>query len=59
LDITTPSDSKQLLFKGLGTMISQNHTESQTTYEIALSGMEHKLEDMKLVCAPFWDGDRL
>lgn len=52
-------DLSSLLFKGFGYELSKSNTESENRYQINLVGLQQKLEDIKLVCAPFWDGDKL
>ena len=47
------------LFTGYGMELNANVSESSHTIGIRLEGIQKKLEDMKLICVPFWDGDRL
>ena len=48
-----------LFFKGYALDISDSVSESSDTMTINLCGVDKKLEDMKLVNCPFWDGDKL
>ena len=47
------------IFTGYGMEIKKTDSESSHTVGINLLGVQKKLEDMKLIAAPFWDGDRL
>ena len=47
------------LFKGFGMELSTSDSEGNYQISVNLEGMQRKLSDMKLACAPFWDGDRL
>lgn len=47
------------IFKGFAMQISRDGSENNYNIGISLFGAQRKMEDMKLVCAPFWDGDRL
>lgn len=51
-------DTKNI-FTGYGMEIKKTDSESNHTVSINLLGVQKKLEDMKLIAAPFWDGDRL
>ena len=46
-------------FKGFVLSASNSVSESNATISLQLCGMDKKLEDMKLVNCPFWDGDKL
>ena len=39
--------------------MSKSLSDNNYQYTINLVGMQQKIDDMKLVCAPFWDGDKL
>lgn len=47
------------IFTGYGMELKKNESESSHSVSINLVGVQKKLEDMKLIAAPFWDGDRL
>lgn len=47
------------LFKGFGMEITTENQQNNYNIGVNLAGTQKKLQDMKLVCAPFWDGDRL
>lgn len=46
-------------FKGFAMEIGTNESESNSEITVNLYGIQKKLADLKLICAPFWDGDRL
>lgn len=58
-DITLPAPTTQQLFSGFAMELSTNDGENNYNIGVNLAGINRKLEDMKLICAPFWDGDRL
>lgn len=47
------------IFSGYGMALSTNDGDNNYNISVELVGINRKLEDMKLICAPFWDGDRL
>ena len=47
------------LFSGYAMELSTNDGDNSYNIGVNLYGINRKLEDMKLICAPFWDGDRL
>ncbi len=47
------------LFRGYAMELSTSDSESSYAINAQLAGVNKKMEDMKLICAPFWDGDRL
>jgi hypothetical protein len=47
------------IFTGLAMGVNDNTSEGSDTWTIQLYGLEKKLEDIKLVNAPFWDGDQI
>ena len=47
------------VFTGYAMEVQNTMSESQASIGIKLVGIEKKLEDMKLVNCPYWDGDRL
>ena len=47
------------VFSGIAMEISDNLSEGSDTLTISLFGLEKKLDDIKLVNAPFWDGDEI
>lgn len=47
------------LFSGYGMEISTSDSESNYGITVQLHGVNKKMEDMQLICCPFWDGDRL
>jgi hypothetical protein len=47
------------LFSGYGMEISTSDSENNYSINVQLQGVYKKMEDMQLLCAPFWDGDRL
>ncbi len=47
------------IFKGFAMELATNDSEGQYQITVNLEGSQRKLSDMKLACAPFWDGDRL
>lgn len=51
--------SHPILFRGIGYELSKSNNENSNQYVINVVGMQKKLQDMKLICAPFWDGDQL
>lgn len=50
---------KHDLFSGYAMELSTSDAENNYGINVNLVGINKKLEDMKLICAPFWDGDRL
>lgn len=59
LNIQVGTGPAQMLFKGIGLQMSKSLSDNNYQYTINLVGMQQKIDDMKLVCAPFWDGDKL
>lgn len=57
--IPSSSSTVEPLFSGFALELSTNDGENGYNIGVNLSGINRKLEDMKLICAPFWDGDRL
>lgn len=55
----TDGETGDNIFTGYGMEIKKTDSESSHTVGINLLGVQKKLEDMKLIAAPFWDGDRL
>jgi len=47
------------IFSGIAMEIKDNVSEGSDTLDISLYGIEKKLEDIKLINVPFWDGDPL
>lgn len=47
------------LFSGYGMELATNNSENSYNIGVNLYGINKKLEDMRLICCPFWDGDRL
>jgi hypothetical protein len=47
------------LCKGYAMELSTSDSESSYAINAQFAGVNKKMEDMKLICAPFWDGDRL
>ena len=47
------------IFRGYGMEIATAGSDSDYRLSVKLEGVQRKMSDMKLVCAPFWDGDRL
>lgn len=47
------------IFKGYAMQIARDNSQNSYNIGINLYGAQKKMEDMKLICAPFWDGDRL
>lgn len=47
-----------LIFKGYALQTSNNVTENSATMNVTLVGVQKKLDDIKLINAPFWDGDK-
>ena len=47
------------IFSGYGLEASTSGTEGNYAISVKLEGVQRKMSDMNLVCAPFWDGDRL
>ena len=56
IDYSNPNSS---IFKGYGMEITTESQQNNYSIRVNLAGIQRKIEDMKLVCAPFWDGDRL
>jgi len=52
-------DAFSPLFSGYGMEISTADNESSYGIGVNLYGINKKMEDMKVICCPFWDGDRL
>lgn len=52
-------DDKSTIFRGYGMQLSTSDSENNYSINGQLYGINRKMEDMKLICAPFWDGDRL
>ena len=50
---------KGLIFKGYALQTSNNLSENSATMSVSLVGVERKLQDIKMINAPFWDGDLL
>ena len=60
IDLAVVDDGvKSNLFSGYAMELSTNDGENNYNIGVNLFGVNRKLEDMKLICAPFWDGDRL
>ena len=57
--LITSDDSDFCIFKGYAMQAATNNSENNYSVGINLIGTQRKMQDMKLVCAPFWDGDRL
>ena len=55
---STMNDYKSL-FKGYAMQVSTNNSENSYSIGINLIGVQRKMQDMKMICAPFWDGDKL
>lgn len=51
--------SQSNVFKGYALESKKSGSENNNTISIGLAGVQKKLEDLKLIAAPFWDGDRL
>lgn len=47
------------LFSGYAMELSTNDSEGSCNIGVNLYGVNRKAEDMQLICAPMWDGDRL
>lgn len=47
------------IFKGYVLDIRNQVSEGGHTIDCSLQGIQKKLSDMKLICAPYWDGDKL
>lgn len=47
------------IFCGYGLEIGTTGSDGDYHMSVKLEGVQRKMNDMKLVCAPFWDGDRL
>lgn len=52
-------DKSSHLFSGYAMEINTNDSEGSYSISAKLAGIDRKMSDMKLFCAPFWDGDRL
>jgi len=50
---------KYNLFSGYGMELATTDSDNNYTVGVNLAGINRKLEDMRIICAPFWDGDRL
>lgn len=51
--------SSSNVFTGYALESKKSGSENNNTISIGLAGVQKKLEDLKLIAAPFWDGDRL
>ena len=47
------------LFSGYAMELSTNDGDNSYNIGVNLYGINRKLEDMKLICEPLWEGDRL
>lgn len=60
LDIAVQQgDFESPLFSGYGMEISTTDNDGSNAIGVNLYGINKKMEDMKVICCPFWDGDRL
>ncbi len=62
LDVDGSEDSNSTsypLFRGYAMQVGTRNNGNSDAIEIQLSGVGKKLEDIKMVCCPFWDGDKL
>lgn len=53
------SNSNDNIFKGYALELRNQVSQGGQTIDFTLQGVQKKLQDMKLICAPYWDGDRL
>lgn len=54
-----PYDQLSTIFKGYALELRNQVSEAGHTIDGTLQGLQKKLSDMKLITAPYWDGDRL
>ena len=59
LDIVNEHGEQNPLFRGYGMEVGVRNNGNSDSLSIQLAGVGRKLEDIKLVCCPFWDGDKL
>lgn len=57
--ITGSSTDRSYIFSGIATEIKHMDSFNSDTIDISLKGLQYKLEDIKLINAPFYDGDDL
>ena len=55
----TGLSNSSVLFKGYAGEIQSQGSEGGYGISVNLFGTNRKMDDMKLICAPFWDGDKL
>lgn len=59
LDIIDEHGVQSPLFRGYGMEVGVRNGGNSNSLSIQLAGVGRKLDDIKLVCCPFWDGDKL
>lgn len=57
--LATRIQNAQYIFSGIATETKHTDSFNSDTIDISLKGLQHKLEDIKLINAPFFDGDDL
>lgn len=58
-DIVNSNTDRSFIFSGIATEIKHMDSFNSDTIDITLKGLQYKLEDIKLINAPFYDGDDL